>query len=122
MTAMEETGVRRLVCVTGAMIGEYPANRSPAFRLFAALLARRFGEVFADRRRQEEIVRASGLDWTLLKPPRLTDGPRTDRVRLEVDLRVGMFSRLSRADLTVAILNELEQRRFLHQAVFLRSV
>jgi len=101
--------------------GEYAANRSPAFRLFAALLAHRFGEVFADRRIQEELVRASGLDWTILRPPRLTDGRRTNRVRMGTDLRVGMFSKLSRADLAVAILNELEQRRFLHQAVFLKS-
>jgi hypothetical protein len=36
-------------------------------------------------------------------------------------LRMGMFSKLSRADLSGTILNELEQPRFLHRAVFLRS-
>jgi uncharacterized protein YbjT (DUF2867 family) len=92
VAAMQAVGVRRLVGVTGAMIGEYPANRTLIFGILRALLLKRFGEMFRDRESQEAIIRASGLDWTLFKPPRLTDGPPTVRIDAGPNLRVGLLS------------------------------
>ena len=47
---------------------------------------------YADAMRAEELLRSTGLDWTIARPPRLLDGPRrgtyrTDRVQ---NVRGGM--------------------------------
>jgi uncharacterized protein YbjT (DUF2867 family) len=53
---------------------------------------------YADLARMEDVVRASGLDWTVSRPPKLTDKPLTGRYRTAIDRNVrGGFS-ISRAD------------------------
>lgn len=118
VAAMRRAGVPRLLCLTGAMIGDWPANRSFLFGLLAAFFRSRLPALAADRRGQEEIVRASGLEWTLVKPPRLTAGRAVGRVRVGPALRVGLMSRISRADLSELMLDELEGRRFVRETVF----
>jgi putative NADH-flavin reductase len=87
----------------------------------ARSFARRAPELARDRDEQDRIVRASGLDWTIVKPPRLTDGPATGGVRAGVDVRVGLLSRTSRADLAAFMLDEIERRAFVRQPVFVRG-
>ena len=52
----------------------------------------------AGRARQEDVVTASELNWTLIWPTRLTDGAATGRVRLGADLRATLRTNISRAD------------------------
>lgn len=119
--AMKRLGVRRLICKTGAMIGAYPENRSVALEWMAASFERRRPALASDRIEQERVVRESGLDWTLVKPPRLTDGRRTRRVRIGPDLRVGLLSTISRSDLAAIILEEIGSPSFVRQAVFVAA-
>lgn len=119
--AMKRLGVRRLICQTGAMIGAYPQNRSLALQWMAAAFERQWPALVADRNEQERVVRESGLDWTLLKPPRLTDGPRRGRVRIGPDLRVGVLSKVSRTDLAAIILTEVGTPSFVRKAVFVAA-
>jgi uncharacterized protein YbjT (DUF2867 family) len=76
--------------------------------------------VYDDKTRQEEIVRASGLDWTLVRPTILTNGAGKGigRVRAFVALNgthVGA-STIRRADVAAFCLRELADRRFRHTA------
>ena len=72
--AMEEQGVRRLVCITGLGAGDSRGHGGFVFdRLIMPLLLR---NVYADKDRQETIVRRSNLDWTLVRPMVLTTSPR----------------------------------------------
>ncbi len=67
--------------------------------------------------KMEAPVAASGLGWTIVRPPRLTDAPRTGAYRVEVDrLPAGGFN-ISRADQAVFLLDELERGQFLHKIV-----
>ncbi|SCL56098.1 Putative NADH-flavin reductase [Micromonospora eburnea] len=98
VTAMRDAGVRRLVVVTAAghtTDGDGPLTRFVLKPVLGALLR----ESFADMRRAEEVVRHSGLDATVVRPPRLTDGPRTGTYRTAVGHNVRGGLRLSRADL-----------------------
>lgn len=119
--AMKEQDVRRLICVTGAMIGDYPKNRTAPFRLATDAFTRRFPAVAADRAEQERLVRESGLEWTLIKPPRLTNGPRTGNVHGSMRHRVGLLSKISRKDLSEFILDEIGRPGFIGRAVFVVS-
>jgi uncharacterized protein YbjT (DUF2867 family) len=73
--AMRAAGVKRLVCLSSMGVGDSKANL-PWFtrRIIVGVYLR---HAFADHERQEATVRESGLDWTLVRPPHLKDGPRT---------------------------------------------
>ncbi len=117
---MQAQGQRRLLCLTGAMIGDSSANLSIPMRTLEFAI-RRIGdeEQADDRTAQERVVRASKLDWTLIKPPRLTDSSDVTRVKAATDLTVGLRSRISRASLAAFLLDEIREKRHMQQAVYL---
>ncbi len=116
--AMKRTGCNRFLCQTGAMIGPDAGNRSRPMHWMAQAFARRQPEGARDRLRQEEIVQASSLRWTLVKPPRLTDGRARHGVRAGPGQHVGLLSRISRADLAEFLIAEIEGQRFVRQRVY----
>jgi putative NADH-flavin reductase len=117
--SMERFGVTRILCLTGAMIGGYHANRTWPFRLMTGLFRRQMPAIAGDRAEQERIIQESGLEWTLLKPPRLTNGPRSRQFHAAPDLRVGLLSSVSRQDLADFIVEEILAPRHPRQVLFL---
>lgn len=105
--SMKTFGVKRLLCVTGAMIGNHPLRRSLFIRLMKWLFQKHQPAVAEDRAMQEELIGKCGLDWTIIKPPRLTEGKKKGRYRAGEGLKVGAFSRISRQDLSAFILDQL---------------
>ncbi|MBE1535256.1 NAD(P)-dependent oxidoreductase [Actinomadura algeriensis] len=104
--AMDAAGPRRLVMVSASGFANGPGD-DPLTRYVVKpmLLKPMLKHAFADMRRAEDVVRASGLDWTIVRPPRLTEGDGRGRYRAAVDRNVlGGFT-LARADLAVALLD-----------------
>jgi len=99
--AMQSAGVQRLVVESSAPCGESAGTgRWPAPWVVRTVLR----EVMADKEIQEAAVRASGLDWTILRPVKMNDGPRTDRVQVGAGVRWGLTSKVSRADVAAVML------------------
>ena len=121
IAAMRDAGLDRLLCQTGAMVGDLPPNVSLAMALMAKTFRRQCPELAADSSGQERAVIQSDLDWTLVKPPRLTNGPATNRVRAGRALRVGLLSSISRADLAAFMLDEASAERHLRERVYVRG-
>ena len=65
----------------------------------------------------EAVVRARGLDWTILRPPRLTDKPPIGKYQTRRELNVRGSAFISRADLARAIL-AFSDDRDTYQAAF----
>ncbi|WP_043619834.1 NAD(P)-dependent oxidoreductase [Nonomuraea candida] len=103
IAAMRATGAYRLVVVTasGHVVDEGDDLLSRL--VVKPLLRRLLREGFADFARADEAVRASGLDWTIMRPPRLTDGRRRP-YRTAVDRNVRGGITIARADLAHAVL------------------
>jgi putative NADH-flavin reductase len=94
--AMRATGSRRLVIVSAS--GPYTDGDGPVLRYVIKPIVGRFlKDAWADLVAMEEVVRASGLDWTVLRPPQLTDKPLTGRYRTRRDANARGL-RVSRAD------------------------
>ncbi len=113
--AMERHGVRRLVCETALGIGDAWWRMGVYYTLFVRLFILPF--YFHDKVRQERVVRASGLDWVLVRPGALTHGPRRGRIRSGP--RVGHWlwtQRISRADVAAFMLDQLADDRWLRQS------
>lgn len=121
VAAMQRLGVRRLVCQTGGMIGDYAANRTLPFRFMTDTFNHREPRLVADRAGQESVVRQSGLKWTIVKPPRLTDGAAKGTWEAGTFIRLGLLSSISRHDLAEFLLAEAVSPQYAGQAVFIRN-
>jgi putative NADH-flavin reductase len=107
--AMSIEGIQRCICLTGAMVGERNAAfRSWFIREMVRMFRQRMPEIADDRRKQEEIIAASGLDWTLVKPPRLSNSSRKKTVYSSENLTVTAFSSISRKDLAAYMLSIID--------------
>lgn len=113
---MRRSAARRLIAVSASPVT--PRQQVGFVERFIAypVLYRIFGEAYADQIRMEDILRRSDVDWTVLRPPRLTNGPATGRYRTAADHLRGART-ISRADLADAVLRQLDDRRSVRTAV-----
>jgi uncharacterized protein YbjT (DUF2867 family) len=111
LEAMQSRGVRRLIAVTSLGVGDSRAQINPLFRAIMDLTLK---PIMQAKEEQERLIKASGLDWTIVRPGGLTDGPRTGRYRCGIDPRI-RGGRVSRADVADFVLRQLTNRDFLHQ-------
>jgi putative NADH-flavin reductase len=86
VTAMEETQVERLICVTGFGAGD---SRGHGGFLYNATFHLLLGRVYDDKDVQERIVRRTKLDWVIVRPVILTRWAEDERLS-----RVGRSARL----------------------------
>jgi putative NADH-flavin reductase len=117
--AMQQTGVRRLVVVSASPVGTVPTPGRPnppkhdpgdgflMRYLLAPLGKRALGPVFADLAEMEEVLRDSGLDWTVVRPPRLNNKPLTGHYRTAYARNVRGGTVVSRADVAHLMLRVL---------------
>jgi uncharacterized protein YbjT (DUF2867 family) len=104
VAAMTETSIKRLVVVTAFGIGR--ARELPfAFKVFYLTVLR---EHMADKEKQELLVKASTLDWTLVQPVGLTDAKPTGDWLADTSGRIRR-QQVSRADVAAFIVSLLER-------------
>jgi putative NADH-flavin reductase len=101
-TAMQRTGVKRLVLVSTAFLFK-DAILPPAY-LFGRLF---FPGVVIDAAAMEQIITGSGLDWTILRPPQLTDKPHTGKYRVRDGHLPPFGFNIARADVADCFLKTL---------------
>jgi putative NADH-flavin reductase len=103
--AMKKHGLRRVIVMTGAGVPD--AADQPKFfdNLMRFMLKTINGDVLQDSLNYAEVIRNSGLDWTIVRVPMLTDGAPTGNLRVGVAGTIG--PRLVRADGATFILKQL---------------
>jgi len=113
LTAMGEAGVRRIVTVSVSAI----EGRRPW--ILINLVRWILRKPYADFARMEQLVASSGLDWTIVRPPYLSNGPTTGRVRSQTgrkDLAHGPYH-ISRGDLAATLLDLAEDSQHLGEVL-----
>jgi hypothetical protein len=106
VAAMREAGVGRLIWVSSHTVGDSRGRSGFVFERIVVPVLRLRAE-FADKERQEAVVAASDLDWTIVRPARLSDAPASGRVRARPRLRLTIRDSIGRADVAGFILREL---------------
>jgi uncharacterized protein YbjT (DUF2867 family) len=108
--AMRARGVRRLVAVTGLGAGDSRGRLGFLYDtiMFPLLLKR----VYDDKDVQEQMIRASGLDWTIVRPGLLQDGAATGKAHALTDPKDWHAGPVRRADVAQFLLREAFERRF----------
>ncbi len=116
--AMRAHGVRRVVSLTGAGVRD-PEDRPKLLdKLIVSVLRRVQPEVLRDAERHAEVLRSSGLDWTVVRGPVLTDSEKKGAYRVGY---VGKNSgtRISRADIAAFMLDQVSDPAYVGQAPML---
>lgn len=95
----------RLITVTGIGAGDSKGHGGFFYdRVINPLL---LGTIYADKDRQESIVKASEVKWLIVRPGFLTNGPLTGTYRVIDDLSGVTAGKISRADVADFMLKQL---------------
>jgi putative NADH-flavin reductase len=133
IAAMRATGVRRIVVVSAAPVGTVASARRPGpprhdpgdgffMRYLGSPFAKTaFGKVYADLAGMEDMLAESGLDWTAVRPPRLTGKPLTGTYRTAFGQNVRGGWLVSRADVAHFMLQVLGRPETVGQAIGIAS-
>ena len=100
ISAMQQGKVERLLFVTSFGVN------GKIFWPEKLLLRTLFRNLFADLPMQEKLIKDSGLNWTIVRPARLTNGPKTGECRSGENIYIHPFSSISRADVAGFLLKE----------------
>ena len=112
LAAMHEHGVRRLVVFSSAMVNtRQPTGSIVVRRIVQPLLRGVVGRtLYADMRAMEQVVLASGLDWTIIRPSGLCDTEGVTDYLIRENFDDHRFT--ARADVAAAMLAVLNRDQF----------
>jgi putative NADH-flavin reductase len=131
--AMHATGVKRLVVISAAPVGTMPSPGRPDppkhdpgdgffMRHIGARVARAaFGKVYADLAVMEDLLRDGDLDWTVVRPPKLTSKPLTGHYRTATGQNVRGGWSVPRADVAHLMLAVLGRPETIGQVIGIAS-
>jgi putative NADH-flavin reductase len=121
VAAMRRTQVRRVLAVgASGMVAD--AGDGPLVRyVLKPLVQRMLRHGYADLAASERSLRDSGLDWTIVRPSRLTNGARTGRYRTAQDLNVRGGMSTTRADTADCMLKLIDDRTSVRHVVSVAS-
>lgn len=116
IAAMVRHGVQRFVCETALGISDAWWQMGLYYTLFVRPVILPF--YFWDKVRQEAVIRASNLAWTIVRPGMLTNGPPRGRYRHGPHVGHWLWTvRISRADVAAFMLDQLTDRRYVRATV-----
>lgn len=103
LTAMTATGVTRLIAVSAHGVRETRDQSLYSLAVWAGVADR-----MRDKETMEPLITASGLEWTIVRPPKLSNRPATGHSRIGTDLPIRLWSSVGRADLAAFLIAEAE--------------
>lgn len=111
--AMDRVGVRRFVYLS--MLGVGGSGKQLGFLDRYIVLPILLRNVMQDHAREEGLIKRSSLDWVIVRPPRLTNGPYTGRYRSGGNVRERtLLASISRADVADFMVKQLTDDRYVH--------
>ncbi len=113
--AMQAAGVMRFIGISSVGV-----LRKPVGPLWYRLtLKPLIHNKYEDMRQMEKVIRASPLDWTVVRPFRLTDGAQTGLYRIGATGEISNAGAISRADVADFIVTALQDHKYFGKAVAL---
>ncbi|WP_067687056.1 NAD(P)-dependent oxidoreductase [Actinoplanes awajinensis] len=109
VTAMRAAGVHRLIAVSAHGVLE-THDRS----LYSLAVWANVADRLRDKETMEPLITASGLRWTIVRPPKLSDHAAIGTYTAGAGLPIRLWSAIGRADLAAFLLDEAESPRYEH--------
>jgi putative NADH-flavin reductase len=117
--AMHQAGVQRFVGITALPVAPRTDLGLVERRILVPLLWTFFGEMYADMTRMEQVLRESDLDFTIMRPPQLTNKSATGTYRTAINQHLPRARKISRADLAAAMLQLIPEENTVRATVSL---
>lgn len=114
IAAMQTMGVRRLIFTSAYGVGATRIDTPLLPRIISRVLLH---DLYADKEAGEEELRRSALDWTLVYPGTLTNGPLTERYRVGERLELRGLPLISRADVAHFLLTQVSDTAYVRKGV-----
>lgn len=120
LAGMQKSGTRRAIVLGAAGAGGDAGKYSNGIeKLVLKILTHTLLKYpFLDQEAQERRLETSDADYTIVRPPRLTNGPHTGRYRVEADGLPRAAKSIARADVADFMLKQLSDQRFVHRGVY----
>ena len=116
--AAKKHNARRLILISAFGVGDSSRNAPLVPRLMYRLL---LGDIYRDKKVGEDIVKTSGLDWTIVHPVMLTTGRKTETYRSGERLSLSGIPKISRADVAHFALAQLTNKTFLRKTAVISA-
>lgn len=117
ISAMKRTGTHRAYFISASGLEVNPTHSWPVRLATKYILQSLFRNLYADLGRMEKIIKGSNIDWTIVRPPRLLDGPGTGNYRTALDSFLHKGLAISRADLAHFIVQNLSNESVVKKRV-----
>ena len=117
--AMQQHGVKKLVCMTGIGAGDSKGHGRFVFNNIIQPIM--LGRIYVDKNRQEQKVMESDRDWTIVRPTELTDEAETGNYKVFTDLKGKKATTIPRADVADFLAQQIESDRYLHQTTLITT-
>lgn len=117
LSAMTQHRVRRLICVTGVGAGETKGHGGFLYdRIVYPLFTK---GIYADKDKQESLIRATDIDWTIARPAPFRKDTPSGPLQMLTDVDDVTLRRISRVEVAEFLVAELEHPQYVRQAVFI---
>jgi len=124
VAAMKEAGVARIIALGSSGALDSSLDKQPAWRRFLVenvLYTTVLKWPVHAQRAQYRILAASGLDWTMVMPPMLTDGKATGKIRVDGDALPPGASHIARADVADFMFAQLGSETWSRRGVYISA-
>lgn len=106
--AMHASGVKRILCISSGALDIPPGSTFIMKFLLKNVLQRIYRPIYADMRLMEATLKSSGLNWTIVRAPKLSDGKYTGKYRDISGQPLKGIPTISRADLAAYLLGHVD--------------
>jgi putative NADH-flavin reductase len=115
---MAAHGVRRLIFTSAFGVGSTYRDVPLVPRIFIRVL---LSDIYRDKLTDATLLRESALDWTIVCPTRLVDGPASGRYRVGERLVLRGMPRIARADMAAFLLGQVDDLTFVRKQVLISA-
>jgi putative NADH-flavin reductase len=105
--SMEQHEVKRIICISASAVETSPKLSLPV-RMMTKVLQGMLKNMYRDLLKMEQVLRQSDLEWTVVRPPKLTGQPVTGKYRFAFNDWLPSCLHISRADLAHFMLHHIE--------------
>jgi len=114
---MKKASVKRLICATGIGAGDSKGHGGFLYDKFINPFI--LGRIYEDKDRQESIIKASDIEWIIVRPGFLTNGKLTKDYKVFIDLKRVTAGKISRKDVAHFIINQFESNEYIRKTPLL---
>jgi putative NADH-flavin reductase len=111
LKAMKKMNIARAFFISAAAIEISPVQSFMVRLATKYIVQKLFGWGYADQRVMEKLVKESNINWTIMRPPRLTNKPATGTYRIAINSFLKKCLSISRADVAGFMINNIANEK-----------